>query len=58
MNLNSMLRDMGLVDAFSTTLGQVEIEIDPGDCSSGCETGCLDGCNGGCNGGCKTSKKA
>ena len=57
MNLNSMLRDMGLVDAFSTSLSQVEIEQDPRECNYSCRGGCSESCNEGCIGGCKASNK-
>lgn len=57
MDLNSMLRDMGLVDAFSTALAQVDIELAPGACSGGCEDGCSGGCKDGCSGGCSGSNK-
>ena len=33
MDLNSVLRDMGLFDALSTTLIQVEIDQAPSECS-------------------------
>ena len=49
MELNSLLRDMGLVDAFSTTLSQVDIEVSPGECNESCRNGCSDSCNAGCS---------
>lgn len=57
MDLNSVLRDMGLVDAFSTTLSQVEIEQAPSDCSSTCTPGCSSSCDPGCSAGCSGSNK-
>jgi len=52
MELNSLLKDMGLVDAFSSTLS-ADIEPVGGDCSAGCLNGCYDSCHDGCS----TSKK-
>jgi hypothetical protein len=52
MELNSLLKDMGLVDAFSSTLS-ADIEPVDGDCSAGCLNGCYDSCHDGCS----TSKK-
>ena len=43
MDLNSLLKDMGLVDAFSATLNQVEIEQAPSDCSSFPVAACVPG---------------
>lgn len=57
MDLNSLLKDMGLVDAFSATLTQVEIEQAPSDCSSSCTPGCSSSCDPGCSGGCSGSNK-
>ena len=52
MELNSLLRDMGLVDAFSTTLSQVDIEVS-GECNESCRGGCSDSCHDGCSTGTK-----
>ena len=46
MELNSMLRNMGLIDAFSTTLNQVEVEQAPSECDYSCHDGCSGGCSG------------
>jgi hypothetical protein len=51
MDLNSLLKDMGLVDAFSTTLNQVDLELGAGECSDSCRNGCSDSCHDGCSGG-------
>ena len=56
MDLNSLLKDMGLVDAFSTTLGQVDIDVNA-DCSSTCTPGCSSSCDPGCSAGCTGSNK-
>lgn len=50
MDLNSLLTEMGLVDAFSSTFDQVvEVNNDPGcsvSCSCCCGNSCLEGCSG------------
>lgn len=46
MELNSLLQDMGLVDAFSASLSQSEIEpagTEP--CANGCYQSCQPGCS-------------
>lgn len=58
MELNSMLRNMGLIDAFSTTLNQVEVEQAPSECDYSCRGGCSSSCHDGCSGGCSGSNKA
>jgi hypothetical protein len=55
MSLNSLLKDMGLVDAFSTTLSE-EIQPVGGDCTSSCTPGCSSSCDPGCSAGCTASK--
>ena len=57
MDLNSVLTDMGLVDAFSTSLSQIA-PVEPADCSSTCTPGCSGGCDPGCAGGCTTTKQS
>jgi len=54
MELNSLLKDMGLVDAFSTTLSQAS-DIVPveGQCDESCRGGCSDSCKDGCSTGTK-----
>ena len=56
MELSSLLRDMGLVDAFSTTFGQIDIEV-AGTCGGTCQDGCSASCHDGCSGGCQGSNK-
>jgi hypothetical protein len=46
MELENLLQDMGLVDAFSNV---VPIQIEPNPCQESCR----DGCSGGCSGSCK-----
>jgi hypothetical protein len=58
MELNSLLKDMGLVDAFSTTLSQDIEPIDQGPCESSCTPGCSSSCDPGCSGGCSATKKS
>jgi hypothetical protein len=55
MSLNSLLKDMGLVDAFSTTLSE-DIQPVGGDCTSSCTPGCSSSCDPGCSAGCTASK--
>ena len=43
MDLNSLLKGMGLVDAFSTTIETAPAQ-EPGTCGSGCESSCNPGC--------------
>jgi hypothetical protein len=52
MELNSMLRDMGLVDAFSTVLNEDIQQVD-----SQCDQSCRGGCSDSCKDGCSTSTK-
>jgi hypothetical protein len=54
MELNSMLRDMGLVDAFSTTLSE---DIQPVDGTGSCDQSCRGGCSDSCKEGCSTSTR-
>ena len=57
MELNSLLKDMGLVDVFSTTV-ELEPAQDPGGtCGSGCESSCSPGCSGSCVPSCSTGCK-
>jgi len=56
MSLNSLLKDMGLVDAFSTTLSE-DIQV-AGDCTSSCSPGCSSSCDPGCSAGCSSSKQS
>ena len=54
MELNSILRDMGLVDAFSTTLDQVVEPVEgAGECADSCRNGCSPSCKEGCSTGTK-----
>jgi len=54
MELNSLLRDMGLVDAFSTTLDQINpVDDTSGQCNDSCRNGCSDSCHDGCSTGTK-----
>jgi len=55
MELNSMLRDMGLVDAFSTILSE---DIQTVDATGSCDQSCRGGCSDSCKDGCSTSKLA
>jgi hypothetical protein len=57
MSLNSLLKDMGLVDAFATTLSE-DIAPVQGDCSGSCSPGCSSSCDPGCSAGCSSSKQA
>ena len=56
MDLNSLLKDMGLVDAFSATFSQVDIEQAP-SCEFSCSPGCSSSCDPGCSAGCTGSNK-
>ena len=56
MDLNSLLKDMGLVDAFSTTVEMVE-QPPGGACSGGCDSSCTDGCSSSCQPSCSTGTK-
>ena len=47
MELNSLLKDMGLVDAFSSTLS-ADIEPIDRECNDSCRNGCSDSCHDGC----------
>ena len=47
MELNALLKDMGLVDAFSSTLS-ADIEPIDRECNDSCRNGCSDSCHDGC----------
>jgi len=46
MELENLLHNMGLVDAFSDLVA-IDIDTNP------CQESCKDGCSGGCSGSCK-----
>lgn len=48
MELDNLLHQMGLVDAFTMTNLDV-MHLDPNPCQESCK----DGCSGGCSGSCK-----
>ena len=51
MDLNSLLKDMGLVDAFSTTTLDLAPPGGENSCTHSCEPGCIESCRDGCQGG-------
>jgi len=57
MELNSLLKNMGLVDAFAS-LSDIEPIQGDGTCDSSCSPGCSSSCDPGCSGGCSSTKKA
>ena len=50
MDLNLLLKDMGLVDSFSTHLA-LEPAGGENSCTHSCEGGCIESCRDGCQGG-------
>lgn len=56
MELNNLLKTMGLVDAFAADV-DIVVEGGGGDCQNGsCSGSCTSGCSGGCYTTCSPGK--